>query len=148
MKIFLSVLLLAFLFIGCSNKPDKLYLYPKIKDKNSASEIVFIRSNHLIGSIALIYFAVDDKNLTALMGNEYTKIPIPAGSHTISIEAPGGWSPGYKKSDELSIYIKPKEIKYIYVVPNAIFSSYPYLIQTLDEYTAKRIMSNAKYLEE
>lgn len=86
MKSLISILLTIFIFMGCSMKPEKLYLYPKITDENYAGEIVFVRSSHLIGSIALIYFAIDEKNLAALTGNQYTKIRIPAGEHTVSIE--------------------------------------------------------------
>lgn len=136
-----------FIFSGCSHKPDKLYLYPEIKD-NSAGEIVFIRSSHRIGSIVLVYFAIDGKNLTALMGNEYTKIKIPTGEHTVSIEASGGWSPGYKRSEPIKFTIKNKEIKYVFVKPNAVFFSFPYTLQIFDENSGRHLINGVKYREE
>jgi hypothetical protein len=146
-KLFGIIILAIFIFSGCSLKPDKLYLYPEIKD-NSAGEIVFIRSNHLIGSIVLVYFAVDGKNLTALMGNEYTKIKIPVGEHTTSIEVSGGWSLGYKRSEPIKFNIQSKEIKYEFVKPNAVFSSFPYTLQIFDENRGKHLINGAKYREE
>lgn len=41
-----------------------------------------------------------------------------------------------------------KETKYVYVEPNAVFSSFPYTLQIFDENSGKHLINGVKYREE
>ena len=123
---------------GCSSKAVPLDLLPDVRESNSGN-ITLVRSDSFNASGLTVYVTVDGKNLIYLSTNEYTKIKLPTGKHTVLLTVPivGFFSPDHSKTYPLDFTLKNNEDLYFYIDVNRMFSSTPFSIKLISETQAK-----------